>query len=116
MTFAPKSIVRTLVVVVAIIVVSMIILVAIAVVMQGALTAALAVSVFRIGAVTPLLGAVTLVLIIIVVSMIRICNARRANVLVMPPPHAISSQKALFITKYMKYTLDDKAKATLEAA
>ena len=90
MTFTPKSIVRTLVVVVAIIVVSMIILVVIVVVMQGALTAALAVPIFRIEAVTPLLGDVTLVLIIIVPSMIRICNARRANVLVTPPPHAIS--------------------------
>jgi hypothetical protein len=76
--------------VVGIIVALMIILVVLTVVMQGALTAVLVVPVFRIGAVTPLLGDVTLVLIIIVASMIRICNARHASALVTPPPHAIS--------------------------
>jgi hypothetical protein len=73
-----------------ILVVLIVILVVIAVVMQGDLTAALVVPVFRIGAVTPPLGDVTLVLIIIVASTIRICNARHASALVTPPPHAIS--------------------------
>ena len=90
LTFAPKSIVRTLVAVVGIIVVLVIILVVIMVMMQGALTAALVVPVFRIGAVSKPLGDVTLVLITIVASTIRICNARHASALVTPPPHAIS--------------------------
>ena len=65
------------------------VLVVIAVVMCGAQTVALADPAILIGVVTQHLGAVTPVLIAIVVSTIRICNAKLANGLVTLPPHAI---------------------------
>ena len=90
MTFAHTSIVRILVAVVGSLVILVTVLVVIVVAIQGVLTAALVVPVILIGAVTQPQENVTLALITIIASTIRICNAKRASGLVTPPPHAIS--------------------------
>ena len=115
MTFAPKSIVRTLVAVVGIIVVLVITLVVIAVVMQGALTAVLVVPCFpdRGRDQTPRGRYARPDHNHRVYDKDLQCEACKHV------GHAAATcnllAQALFLTKYMKYTLDDNAKVNLEA-
>ena len=90
---AHMSIVQTLVAVVGILVILVTVLVVITVVMCRAQTVALIDPAILIGVMTQHLGAITPVLIAIVASTIRICNAKLANGLVMLPPHAISLRR-----------------------
>jgi len=108
------SILRTLVAVVGILVILVTVLVVIAVVMHGVRTVALVDPAILLRPVTQPLGDVTPDLITIVNNRDLQCEAcKRVG-------HAATTcdilAQALFITKYMKYTLDDKAKANLEAA